>query len=95
MRAKNIKHIHFFNMCPRTHSLSQGMDFSNLALHISASAQDIKILKMIYIPQPSLIMTRKIIMTMDYDQKDLKLVKNCKKRYISLNDQCEMYNCDL
>ena len=39
-------------------SPSQRMDFATLALHISASAQDIKILNTIYFPQLSLIITR-------------------------------------
>ena len=48
-----MKHIQLFNMCLRSqdrHYSSQGMEFSTLALHIFASAQDIKILNMIYIP---------------------------------------------
>ena len=46
-------HIQFFNMWLKSqdrHRSSHDMDFSTLALYISASAQDIKILNTIYIP---------------------------------------------
>ena len=45
-----MNHIQFLNMCLRSqgrHRLSQHMEFSNLTLHISTSAQDIKILSII------------------------------------------------
>ena len=41
------------------HHSNQQMDFSTLALHISASAQDIKIMNTIYVPYLSLIITTK------------------------------------
>ena len=64
------------------------MDFSTLTLHMSASVQDLKILNTI--PNPN----KFLIITYYNHHKDLKLVENCKKRYISSNSQCEMFNCD-
>ena len=54
---RNINCIQFFSTClgrQDRQGSSQRMDFLALVLQISASAQDIKILNMIYIPKPSL-----------------------------------------
>ena len=47
----NTNHIQFFSMCLRSQHrchLSRHKDFSTLALHFFVSAQDIKILNMIF-----------------------------------------------
>ena len=82
-----MNHIQFLNMCLRSqdsHPSSQCMEYSMLALHISSYAQDIKILNTFHSLAP----------TYYNHWKGLKLVKNCRRRYISLNDQCEKHNCD-